>query len=107
MEWNEAIRGRSFHSKLFASILNFQATEQPTRTEINPTDFCGGTVQLDPKTGAVTSAASDVYKRQPKDSPAAGATRYGHGLTRRRTMEKTGGERDYGDIFLAKMELMS
>ena len=26
----------------------------------------------------------------PKDSPAAGATRYGHGLTRRRTREKTG-----------------
>ena len=43
----------------------------------------------------------------PKDSPVAGATRYGHGLTKRRTMEKTGGERDYGDIFLAKMELMS
>ena len=33
------------------SILNFQATEQPTRTENNPTDFCGGTTQLDPKTG--------------------------------------------------------
>ena len=40
-----------FHSKLFVSILNFQATEQPTRTEHNPTDFCGGTAQLDPKTG--------------------------------------------------------
>ena len=26
----------------------------------------------------------------PKDSPAAGATRYGHGLARRRTREKTG-----------------
>ena len=26
----------------------------------------------------------------PKDSPAAGATRYGHGLTRRRTREKAG-----------------
>ena len=26
----------------------------------------------------------------PKDSPAAGATRYGHGLTRRRTRKKTG-----------------
>jgi len=51
LEWNEAIRGRSFHSKLFVSILNFQATEQPTRTENNPTDFCGGTAQLDPKTG--------------------------------------------------------
>ena len=51
LEWNEPICGRSFHSKLFVSILNFQATEQPTRTEINPTDFCGGTAQLDPKTG--------------------------------------------------------
>ena len=40
-----------FHSKLFVSILNFQATEQPTRTENNPADFCGGTAQLDPKTG--------------------------------------------------------
>ena len=48
---NEAIRGRLFHSKLFVSILNFQATEQPIRTENNPTDFCGGTAQLDPKTG--------------------------------------------------------
>ena len=44
-------RGRSFHSMLFVSILNFQATEQPTRKENNPTDFCGGTAQLDPKTG--------------------------------------------------------
>ena len=35
---DEGIRGRSFHSKLFVSILNFQATEQPTRTENNPTD---------------------------------------------------------------------
>ena len=33
------------------SCLYFQATEQPTRTENNPTDFCGGTAQLDPKTG--------------------------------------------------------
>ena len=39
----------------------------------------------------------------PQDSPAAGATRYGDGLTRRRTREKTGGERDFGDIFLAKL----
>ena len=31
--------------------MNFQATEQQTRTENNPTDFCGGTAQLDPKTG--------------------------------------------------------
>ena len=30
---------------------DFQATEQPTRTENNPTDFFGGTAQLDPKTG--------------------------------------------------------
>ena len=51
LEWNETTRGHSFHSKLFVSILNFQATEQPTRTENNPTDFCGGTTQLDPKTG--------------------------------------------------------
>ena len=51
--WNgtKTTRGRSFHSKLFVSILKFQATEQPTRTENNPTDFCGGTAQLDPKTG--------------------------------------------------------
>ena len=41
------------------SILNFQATEQPTRTEYNPTDFCGGTAQLDQKDrGAVTWAAN-------------------------------------------------
>ena len=38
-------------SILFVSTLNFQATEQPTRTENNPTDFCGGTAQLDPETG--------------------------------------------------------
>ena len=50
MEWNETTRGRSFHSKLFVSILKFWATEQPTRTENNPTDVCGGTTQLDPKT---------------------------------------------------------
>ena len=31
--------------------MNFQATEQPTRTENSPTDFCGGTAHLDPKTG--------------------------------------------------------
>ena len=37
--------------KLFVSILNFQATEQPTRTGTNLTDVCGGTAQLDPKTG--------------------------------------------------------
>ena len=36
---------------VIVSILNFQPTEQPTRTEHNPTDFCGGTAQLDPKTG--------------------------------------------------------
>ena len=29
----------------------FQGTEQPTRTEMNPTDFCGGTAQIDFKTG--------------------------------------------------------
>ena len=37
--------------QVFVSILNFQATEQPTRTENNPTDFCGGTTQLDRNTG--------------------------------------------------------
>ena len=36
---------------VIVSTLNFQPTEQPTRTENNPTDFCGGTAQLDPKTG--------------------------------------------------------
>ena len=43
----------SVHSKLtlFVSILNFHSTEQQTRTENNPTDFCGGTAPLDPKTG--------------------------------------------------------
>ena len=50
LEWNETTRGRSFHSKLFVSILSVQATGQPTRTENNPTDFCGGTAQLDPTT---------------------------------------------------------
>ena len=49
--WNERDYSWSFHAKLFVSILNFQATEQPTRTENSPTDFCGGTAQLDPKTG--------------------------------------------------------
>ena len=29
----------------------FQATEKPTRTENNPSDFCGGTSQLDAETG--------------------------------------------------------
>ena len=52
LEWNEDYtRGRSSHSKLFVSILNLQATEQPTRTANNPTDLCGGTAQLHPKTG--------------------------------------------------------
>ena len=51
LERNETTRGRSFHSNLYVSILNFQATEQLTRTENNPTDFCGWTAQLDPKTG--------------------------------------------------------
>ena len=53
LEWNETTRGRSFHSKLFESILNEfpgnRATD-PNR-KYNPTDFCGGTAQLDPKTG--------------------------------------------------------
>ena len=51
LEWNEAIRGRSFYSKRFVSVLTFQATEQPTRTETYPSDSCGGTAQLYPKTG--------------------------------------------------------
>ena len=51
LEWNETTPGRSFHSKPFVAILNFQATEPPTRTENSPTDFCGGIAQLDPKTG--------------------------------------------------------
>ena len=28
-----------------------QATEQPTRTKNNPTDFCDGTAQIDSKAG--------------------------------------------------------
>ena len=63
LEWNETTRGRSFDSKLFVSILIFQATEQPTRTENNPTDFCGGTAQLDPKT-AVPSRGQRVLLTQ-------------------------------------------
>ena len=51
LELNETTRGRSFHSKQFLSILDFQASEQPTRTEHDPTDICSGTAQLDPKTG--------------------------------------------------------
>ena len=35
----------------FVSNLNFQANEQPTPTKNSPTDFCGGTAQLDSKTG--------------------------------------------------------
>ena len=42
----------SIPSCLYQCIhLNFQATKQPTRTKNNPTDFCDGTAQLDPKTG--------------------------------------------------------
>ena len=51
LEWNETTRGRSLHSKLFYVQFEFQEAEQPTRTENNPTDFCRGTAQLDPKTG--------------------------------------------------------
>ena len=54
MELNETTRGRSFHSELLVSILNFQATEQPTRTENNSTDSRSGTAQLDPKTGVAS-----------------------------------------------------
>ena len=38
--------------------MNIQATEQPTRTCINPTDFCGGTAEIDPKAGVPPRAAS-------------------------------------------------
>ena len=38
----------------------------------------------------IESMGWGIYMWAPKDSPAAGATRYGHGLTRRRTREKTG-----------------
>ena len=63
LEWNETTRGRSFHSKLFVSILKFQTTEQRTRTENNPTDVFGGTAQLDPKTG-VSSRGQRVLLTQ-------------------------------------------
>ena len=63
LEWSETTRSRSFRSKLFVSISNFQATEQPTRTENSSTDFCGGTAQLDPKTGAITWAASVLTQK--------------------------------------------
>ena len=63
LEWNKTTRGRSFHFKLFVSILNFQATEQPTRTENNLAHFCGGTAQLDPKTG-VPSRGQRVHLTQ-------------------------------------------
>ena len=47
-------RGYSWSFVPFQAVrvhtVNFQATEQPTRTGINPTDFCGGTAQHDPKT---------------------------------------------------------
>ena len=49
--------------KLFLSIQNFQATEQPTRTEINPTDFCGGIAQIDPKTGVTWAASALLTQR--------------------------------------------
>ena len=67
-EWNETTRGRSFHSKLFGSILIFQA-EQPTRTENNPTDICGGNVQLDQKTGG-PSRGQRVFLTQKMAFPA-------------------------------------
>ena len=38
----------------------------------------------------IESMGWGIYMWAPKDSPAAGATRYGHGLTRRRRREKTG-----------------
>ena len=36
---------------MFCVYFEIQATELPTRTESNPTDFCGGTALLDHKTG--------------------------------------------------------
>ena len=47
-------RGYSWSLVPFQAVCahtEFPATEQPTRIENNPTDFCGGTAQLDPKTG--------------------------------------------------------
>ena len=37
--------------KVFCVYFEFQGAGQPTRTENNPTDFCGGTAQLNLKTG--------------------------------------------------------
>ena len=45
------------------SCLYFRVTEQPTRTETNPTDFFGGTLQLDPTTG-VPSCGQRVHLTQ-------------------------------------------
>ena len=39
----------------------------------------------------------------PQDLPAAGPRRYGHSHARKHTRETIGGERDSGDIFLAKL----
>ena len=57
----------------------------------------------------VAQRARDVgHMWASKDSPAAGATRYGHGLTRRRTREKTGRRtRPWRNISCKIVELMS
>ena len=89
----------------------------PLGTRMRAVDLCGECCDICWRTMRVW-----VYMRwhsehgmgqmwAPKDSPAAGARRCGHGLTRRRTREYTGwrtrkrrgGERDSGDIFLAKL----
>ena len=64
LEWNETIRGSPFHSKLFVSISNFQATEQPARTENNPTEFCGGTAQPHPKTGVPSRGQRELLTQR-------------------------------------------
>ena len=46
-------RGYSWSFDPFQAVcvhFEFQATEQPTPTENNSTDFCGRTAQLEPKT---------------------------------------------------------
>ena len=60
-----------------------RATEQPTRTENNPTDFCGGTAQLDPKTGVpscgervLLTQRTTLHAKIPQGKPqSSGASR--------------------------------
>ena len=51
LQWNETTRGRSFHLELFVSISNFQANEQPTRTEIAQLTFAAGSRRSTRKQG--------------------------------------------------------